>query len=44
MYVPGPWLKKGANEVIVLDLIGTNEPVLSGLAQPVLDKVNVEKP
>jgi beta-galactosidase len=44
MYVPGPWLKKGANEVIVLDLMGTNEPVLSGLAQPVLDKVNVEKP
>jgi beta-galactosidase len=44
MYVPGPWLKKGTNEVIVLDLIGTNEPVLSGLAQPILDKVNIEKP
>ncbi|NWJ52748.1 MAG: beta-galactosidase [Bacteroidetes bacterium] len=44
MYIPGPWLKKGTNEVIVLDLQGTNEPVLSGLAQPILDKVNVEKP
>ncbi len=22
MYVPGPWLKRGKNEVIILDLIG----------------------
>ncbi len=44
MYLPGPWLKKGINEVVVLDLIGPKEPVLSGLPQPILDKVNVEKP
>lgn len=41
MYVPGPWLKKGVNEVIVLDLIGTKEPVLAGLELPILDKMNV---
>ena len=41
MYVPAPWLKKGLNEVIVLDLIGTKEPVLVGLKLPILDKVNV---
>jgi beta-galactosidase len=41
MYVPAPWLKKGVNEVIVLDLIGTKEPVLAGLELPILDKLNV---
>ena len=40
MYVPGPWLKKGVNEVIVLDLIGTKEPVMEGLELPVLNKTN----
>ncbi|GAT32967.1 beta-galactosidase [Terrimicrobium sacchariphilum] len=43
MYVPGPWLKKGENEVIVLDLIGPERPVLSGLEKPILDKLHPEK-
>lgn len=43
MYVPGPWLKKGVNEVIVLDLIGTKEPILSGLELPILNKTNEVK-
>jgi beta-galactosidase len=43
MYVPGPWLKKGVNEVIVFDLIGTKEPILRGLELPILDKVNEVK-
>ena len=42
MYVPGPWLKKGVNEVIVMDLIGPTNPSLSGLTLPVLDKMNPE--
>jgi beta-galactosidase len=39
MYVPGPWLKQGRNEVIVLDLLGPQEPVLAGLEKPILDQV-----
>jgi beta-galactosidase len=39
MYVPGPWLKPGRNEVIVLDLLGPQEPVLAGLEKPVLDRL-----
>jgi len=39
MYVPGPWLKRGRNEVIVLDLLGPQEAVLAGLEKPILDQV-----
>jgi beta-galactosidase len=42
MYVPGPWLKQGRNEVIVLDLLGPQEPVLAGLEKPILDRVHPE--
>jgi beta-galactosidase len=40
LYVPGPWLRKGKNEVVVFDLFGRPgevTPHLSGLAKPVLD-------
>jgi len=39
MYVPGPWLKQGRNEVVVLDLLGPQEPVTAGLENPVLDQL-----
>jgi beta-galactosidase len=39
MYLPGPWLQQGRNEVIVLDLLGPPEPVLSGLERPILDQL-----
>lgn len=42
LYCPGPWLKPGRNEVIVLDLIGPREPRLAGLAKPVLDELHPE--
>jgi beta-galactosidase len=42
MYVPGPWLKQGRNEVIVLDLLGPKEPTLAGLEKPILDQVRPE--
>lgn len=42
MYVPGPWLKAGANEVIVLDLLGPTSPTLAGLATPRLDDLRLE--
>jgi beta-galactosidase len=41
MYLPGPWLKAGANEVVVLDLIGPGaEAKLTGLAKPILDELH----
>lgn len=39
MYVPGPWLREGQNEVVVLDLLGPSARVLRGLTRPVLDEV-----
>lgn len=40
LYMPGCWLKKGKNEIIVLDLSGQQErPTVKGLRQPVLDVV-----
>ena len=43
LYVPGCWLKKGKNEVIVLDVVGPKKPVVMGQTTPELDKLNVEK-
>ena len=43
LYVPGCWLKKGKNEVIVVDVIGPKQPTIMGQATPELDKLNVEK-
>ncbi|MDR3142004.1 MAG: beta-galactosidase [Tannerellaceae bacterium] len=37
LYLPGCWLRKGGNEIIVLDMAGTGNPAVSGLRQPVLD-------
>jgi len=43
MYLPGPWLKAGANEVVVLDLIGPGaEATLAGLTKPILDELHPE--
>jgi beta-galactosidase len=38
LYVPGPWLRRGANEVIVLDLEPRAAPTLEGLTAPVFDR------
>ncbi|MBI2511174.1 MAG: beta-galactosidase [Opitutae bacterium] len=36
MYVPGPWLKAGENEIVILDLLGPEQPVVAALDQPIL--------
>lgn len=36
LYVPGCWLKKGENEVIILDMAGPVQPQTEGLQQPIL--------
>jgi len=43
LYVPGCWLKKGKNEVIVLDIVGPKEPVVWGQVLPELNKLQLEK-
>jgi len=43
LYVPGCWLKKGRNEVIVLDIVGPREPVVWGQVEPELNKLQLEK-
>lgn len=42
MYVPGPWLKPGDNEVIVLDLLGPDRPVLQASVEPILNLLRPE--
>ncbi len=39
LYVPGCWLRKGENEIIVFDIIGPHEACSEGLKQPILDKL-----
>ncbi len=43
LYVPGCWLKKGKNEIIVLDIVGPKEPIVWGQAEPELNKLQLEK-
>jgi beta-galactosidase len=40
LYCPGPWLKKGRNELVVFDLNGPTVPAIAGLAEPVLNELN----
>ena len=45
LYVPGCWLKKGKNEVVVFDVIGPDDAVSEGLDKPIIDKLkNAEPP
>ncbi|WP_342647650.1 beta-galactosidase family protein [Mucilaginibacter sp. CSA2-8R] len=39
VYVPAEWLKKGANEVVVLELLKPEQTELQGIQKPVLDKL-----
>jgi beta-galactosidase len=41
-YAPGPWLKAGENEVVVLDLLGPEWPEMAGLERPILDGLRPE--
>lgn len=44
LYMPGCWLKKGENEIIVQDIVGPQETVVEGLEKPIIDKLNVDAP
>ncbi len=43
LYIPGCWLKKGKNEIIVLDIVGPREATVWGQDKPELDKLQLEK-
>jgi beta-galactosidase len=34
LYVPGPWLKTGANEIVIFDVAGSSTPTVEGLTHP----------
>ena len=43
LYVPGPWVKKGKNEIVILDIEPTGHHSVQGLSAPVLDSIGVDK-
>lgn len=44
LYVPGPWLREGENEVVVFEMEPTGQPhTLAGLSKPILDEVHPDK-
>jgi beta-galactosidase len=43
LYLPGPWMKKGRNEVVVLDLTGPESARIAGLEAPILDQLRPRK-
>lgn len=43
LYVPGCWLNKGENQIVVFEMLNELEnPVLESVTQPVLDKLNLK--
>ena len=44
LYMPGCWLKKGENEIVVFDILGPKEARSEGLREPLLDQLLVQKP
>jgi len=40
LYCPGPWLKRGRNEIVVLDLNGSGGNSITGLTEPILDRAS----
>ncbi len=44
LFMPGCWLKKGENEIIVLDLKGPAKASIKGLKEPILDMLRAEAP
>lgn len=44
LYMPGCWLRKGKNEIIVLDLKGPQQASIRGLEKPLLDMLRKHTP
>ena len=41
-YLPGVWLKAGSNEIVILDLLGPEQPMVAGLKTPIHDLLRPE--
>ena len=44
LYMPGCWLRKGDNEIVVFDIVGPRKAASEGLREPLLDNLLVQKP
>ena len=44
LYMPGCWLKKGENEIIIIDILGPRALTVEGLREPLLDQLLVARP
>ena len=44
LYVPGPWLRQGENEILVFDIIGPDKAETEGLEEPIIDKIKYDLP
>lgn len=44
LYLPGPWLKRGVNEIVVLELAPGGQTSVEGLTEPVLSDLRPEEP
>lgn len=44
LYMPGCWLRKGENEIIVTDIVGPTVPETEGLSTPIIDQLNLQTP
>ena len=44
LYMPGCWLKKGNNDIVVLDVMGPHVPTIQGLDHPILDQLREPTP
>ena len=42
LFMPGCWLKKGENEIVVLDVTGPSSTSIRGLDKPVIDQLHRE--
>lgn len=43
LFMPGCWLKKGENEIIILDLKGPEQATVAGIKTPILDMLRQQK-
>ncbi len=43
LYIPGCWLKKGKNEIVVLDITGPTLARVEGLTKPIIDQLQRDR-
>ncbi len=44
LYLPGVWLKKGRNEIVVFEQLKDGVHSLAGIKSPILDQLNKDGP